>query len=49
MKVSSIADIFGAVLTIALATTILRRASGTAQVLAALGNSFSGVINAAQD
>lgn len=49
MKVSSFADAIGLVLTIALATTVLRRGSQAAALLRAAGDSFSGVINAAQD
>lgn len=49
MKVSSFMDVLGGVLTIALATTILTRGSQAAQVFRALGDSFAGVINAAQN
>lgn len=49
MKVSSFADAVGMVLVIALATTVLRRGTQAASLLRAAGESFSGVINAAQD
>lgn len=49
LKVSSFADGVGLVLVIALATTILRRGTEAGRVITALGKSFSGVIDAAQD
>lgn len=49
MKVNSIFDALGAVLTIALATTILTRGSQAADLIRAVGSSFSGLIDSAQN
>lgn len=48
-KVASIFDAVGVVLTIALATAILQRGSAAADLIRAVGSSFSGLIDAAQN
>jgi hypothetical protein len=43
-----VANIAGSIVTVALVTTVLMRGSAAAQVIAAIGNTFSQSIRAAQ-
>lgn len=48
MNIDKIANIFGAIVTVALVTTIVQNGSNAAAVITAFGNAFSHSISAAQ-
>lgn len=48
MNLDRVFNIAGAIVTVALVAVVVQNGTKTAQVISALGNGFSGAINAAQ-